>query len=224
MTQKTTLEDFPKFTLTRLSRGKIDLDGFTEFELEGEFNRAIERVGEITWFWLLVGDRHAVCAQWRTLDEGTRAATLVVRERKLPAMEGKALYYLSPVWNAEHIWMVLDEQWGWKQVRFQAVDAIAETYEANEASLVDGREIRTWTKLRRADKHTFTERYAPAAEQVPPSGREQVIPGGWNHEHCQLCRGHIDHGDLGYRDRAEQWICESCYERYVKTRDLSFVG
>jgi hypothetical protein len=90
--------------------------------------------------------------------------------------------------------------------------------------MVDGREVQTWTKLQRADKHTSTERYAPAAEQASLSGgAQQVIPGGWDHEHCQLCRGHIDHGDFGYRDQDELWMCESCYNKYVKSHDLSFI-
>jgi hypothetical protein len=120
--------------------------------------------------------------------------------------------------------MVLDKQWGWQHVRFQAVDAVATTYQAKDVSMVDGREVQTWTKLQRADKHTSTERYAPAAEQASLSGgAQQVIPGGWDHEHCQLCRGHIDHGDFGYRDQDELWMCESCYNKYVKSHDLSFI-
>jgi hypothetical protein len=94
-------------------------------------------------------------------------------------------------------------------VRFQAVDAVAETYEAKEVSIVDGREVKTWTKLERADRRGFTERYAPFGDKsLPSSPNPQLIPGGWKHEHCQLCRRHIDDGDFGYRDRDELWMCE----------------
>lgn len=219
-----TLEDFPTFRLSRLSRGETDPDGFTTFELEGEFDRVIKPVGEITWFWLLIGEREAVCAQWKSFADDTRIATLIVYKKELPEMVGKTLYYLSPGWDARNVWMVLDEQWGWERVRFQAVDAVAENYESNDVSIVDGRDVKTWTKLQRADKRTSTERYAPAAEQTSLShGEQQVIPGGWDHEHCQLCRGHFDHGDFGYRDGDELWMCESCYDKYAKPHDLSFV-
>jgi hypothetical protein len=219
-----TLEDFPKFRMSRVTRGEIDPQGFTTFELDGEFDRIVGRVGEITWFWLLIGERAAVCAQWKSRSEDTPAATLVAHEKELPEIGGKTLYYLSPAWEPFNIWMVLDEEWGWEHVCFQAVDAVAETYQANDVSIVDGREVKTWTKLQRADKRTFTERYAPAADGLSLSGAEpRVVPGGWDHEHCQLCRDHIDHGDFGYRDRDELWMCENCYNKYVKRRDLSFV-
>ena len=188
MSQKT-LEDFPTFRLSRLSRGGTDPDGFSQrvacaraFELEGEFDRVIKPVGEITWFWLLIGEREAVCAQWKSFPGDARAATLVVYEKELPEMAGKTLYYLSPGWEPVNVWMVLDHQWGWEHVRFQAVDAVAEKYQANGVSIVDGREVKTWTKLQRADKRTLTERYAPAGEQTSLSrSDQQVVPGGWDH-------------------------------------------
>lgn len=218
-----TLEDFPTFHLTRLNRGETR-DGLTTFEFEGEFDRIIKPVAEITWFWLLIGERHAVCVQWKSFGDDARAATVVAHEKELPEMSGKTLYYLSPGWDPVNVWMVLDKQWGWQHARFQAVDAVAETYQAKDVSMVDGREVKTWTKSQRADKHTSTERYAPAADQASlSSGAQQVIPGGWDHEHCHLCRGHIDHGDFGYRDQDELWMCENCYDKYVKSRDLSFV-
>lgn len=220
---KKTLEDFPKFFLSQVTRGETDPEGFTAFELSGEFDRIIQRQGEITWFWLLIGERAAVCPQWKSLGPGT-AATVIAREREMPETDGKTLYYLSSAWDPYQIRMVLDEEWGWQRVLFQAVDAIAETHHANDVSIVDGREVKTWTKLSRADNHGHTERYAPAQDDASDSSSAQkLVPGGWDHEHCELCRGHIDHGDFGYRDNDERWICERCYDRYVKSHDLSFV-
>lgn len=218
-----TLEDFPKFSLSQLIRAGTDSQGFTRFELNGEFDRLIQSQGEITWFWLLIGDRAAVCAQWESVGPGT-AATLVAFKKEMPEIVGKTLYYLSPAWDARHIWMVLDEQWGWKRVLFQAVDAVAEAYEATDVSIANGQEVKTWTKLSRADKLGSTERYVPTLDNplgssVPP----QLVPGGWDHEHCELCREHINNGDFGYRDEDGQWLCENCYDKYAKLHDLSFV-
>jgi hypothetical protein len=219
-----TLEDFPKFHVSRVTRGETDPQGFTAFELDGEFDRGVGGVGEVTWFWLLIGERLAVCAQWKSLNEDGRSATLVTHEKELPDIFGKTLYYLSPFWQAFNIWMVLDEKWGWKHVRFQAIDAVAEAYQADVVSIVDGREVKTWTKLQRAHNRGHTKRYAPAAEQTSMTRAEKhVVPGGWDHEHCELCRGHIDDGDFGYRDPDDRWMCKNCYNRYVKRRDLSFV-
>ena len=139
-------------------------------------------------------------------------------------MVGKPLYYLSPAWEPHQIWMVLDEHWGWQRVLFQAVDAVAETHEATDVSIVDEREVKTWTKLSRADKRGSAERYAPTLDDTLVSGAApQLVPGGWDHEHCQLCREHISHGEFGYRDEDDQWLCENCYGKYVMPRDLSFV-
>jgi hypothetical protein len=52
-----------------------------------------------------------------------------------------------------------------------------------------------------------------------------VVRGGWDHEHCELCRGKIGVGGapVGYRDNDDQWLCESCYDHYAKQHDLSFL-
>lgn len=218
-----TLEDFPKFSVSQLTRVGTDSQGFTRFELNGEFDRPIQPQGEITWFWLLTDDHAAVCAQWKSVGPGT-AATVVADEKEMPEIVGKTLYYLSPAWDARDIWMVLDEHWGWQRVLFKSVDAVAERHEATDVSIVDGREVKTWTKLSRADKRGSTERYAPMPDGTLASGTApQLVPGGWDHEHCQLCRRHINNGDFGYRDEDDHWLCENCYDKYVKPRDLSFV-
>src|SRR6516162_4160063 len=107
-----TLKDFPTFRLSRLSGGETDPDGFTTFELEGEFDRFIKPVREITWFWPLIGEREAVCAQWKFFADDARAATLVVYAKELPERVGKTLHHLSPDWEPVNVWMVLDEQLG----------------------------------------------------------------------------------------------------------------
>jgi hypothetical protein len=217
------LEDFPKFTVSQLNDLGSDSQGFTRFELAGEFDRPVQPRGEITWFWLLIGDRAAVCAQWISRGPGT-AATVVADEKEMPEMGGKTLYYLNPAWEPHHIWMVLDEHWGWQRALLKAVDALAETHEATNISIVDGREVKTWTKLSRADKRGSTKRYAPTRDDTSVSGTApQLVPGGWDHEHCEICREHIDHGDFGYQDRDDHWLCEDCYDKYVRPRDLSFV-
>ena len=160
--------------------------------------------------------------QWKSVGPGA-AATVVADEKEMPEISGKTLYYLSPGWDPHHIWMVLDEDWGWQRVLFQTVDAVAERYEASDISIIDGQEVKTWTKLSRADKRGSTERYAPANDALPSSSTPQSVPGGWNHEYCQFCRRHINNGDFGYRDGDDQWLCQNCYDKYVTGRDLSFV-
>ena len=53
----------------------------------------------------------------------------------------------------------------------------------------------------------------------------QIVPGGWDHEHCDICWRHIGSGGdpEGYVTSNDQWVCTSCYSRFVQRRDLSFV-
>jgi hypothetical protein len=217
-----TLEDFPKFTVLQVSQLGTDPEGSSRFEIEGEFDRPVEQQGEITWFWLLIGERNAVCAQWASLENGT-SATVTIDEKELPDISGKPLRYLSPAWNPYQIWMVIDKEWGWERVQFRAVDAVAETFGAKEISMVDGREVTTWTRLRRADKQGNTERYEPDAQISGPRGGPRIVAGGWDHEHCDLCHSHIDDGNFGYRDSDNTWLCEACHKKYVEQHNLPFV-
>ena len=220
-----TLSDFPTFTVTAVRRGETSLNGYTEFELQGTFERLNQIArSECTWFWLLIGEHDCLCAQIKSQNEGTGAAVVTCDREEMPNILGEKLFYLSPYWQAYNVWMVLDPSWGWELLQFQTVDAVAEGYEAPDVSIVDGREVRKWTKLERADKRGHTSRHYPAQEQSSSAdSTPQFVSGGWDHEHCDLCKAHINPGNYGYRDPDDRWMCESCYEKYVKPRDLSFV-
>jgi hypothetical protein len=50
-------------------------------------------------------------------------------------------------------------------------------------------------------------------------GRRTVKQGGWDHEHCLVCRVTIsDKSEThwwGYSDDDDQWLCAACYARHV---------
>ncbi|MEZ5962501.1 MAG: hypothetical protein R3F56_01525 [Planctomycetota bacterium] len=50
-------------------------------------------------------------------------------------------------------------------------------------------------------------------------GTASTVPGGWDHEHCELCRGKIDTGTVGaYCDSdTDDWLCGPCYDAYIRT-------
>jgi hypothetical protein len=218
-----TLEDFPKFSVVAVGRGATSATGYTRFEMEGEFDRIIEWLGP-HWFWLLIGEHDCLCATLKSLDRETRLAVLTCDEKDEPDVVGQTLAYLSPYWQAQNVWMVLDPNWGWKKTQFRGLDAVAQDYEAKDISIVDGREVKIWTKLEPVDRGRGASRHYPASNQSsPPEPESRLVPGGWSHEHCDLCKNHIDAGEFGYRDPAERWMCEKCYERYVMARDLAFV-
>lgn len=221
--KRKTLETFPKFIVAAVRRGETSATGYTEFELEGHFDRIIADI-DSHWFWLLIGEHDCLCASVVSLNKETGAANLTCDEKDEPLVEGQALAYLSPYWQAFNIWMVLDPNWGWKRTQFQGVDAIAEDYEADEISIVGDREVKIWTKLESVDGRGGASRHYPAADQTSaPNLESRVVPGGWGHQQCHLCKSHIDSGNFGYRDADDYWMCEKCYDRYVVPHDLAFV-
>ena len=218
-----TLKDFPQFTVFVVRRGKTSTTGYTRFDLDGKFDRII---GEIDphWFWLLFGENDCLCTTLQSMDKKTWTAILTCDVKDEPRVVGENLAYLSPRWQAYHVWMVLDPAWGWEKRQFQGADAVAEDYDTGETSIVDGRDVRVWTKLELVDGRGARSRHYPASNQsLPPSSERRPIPGGWDYEHCDLCKTHIEAGEFGYCDHGGRWMCVSCYERYVMQRDLAFV-
>src|ERR1700690_681332 len=145
-----TLEDFPKFTVAVVRRGESSATGYTRFEFEGNFDRTIENI-DPHWFWLLFGEQDCLCVALKSLEKDTNAAILTCDEREEPGVVGQALAYLSPYWQAYNVWMVLDPSWGWEKKQFHGLDAVSEDYEAKDVSIVEGREIKIWTKLEPVD-------------------------------------------------------------------------
>lgn len=160
----------------------------------------------------------------KSFDKEGMTAVLICDEEKEPNVVGLKLAYVSPYWQAFHIWMVLAPMWGWQRSQFHGADAIAEDYEAKESCVVGGRDVRVWTKLEPVGLNNGESRHYPATDQSLPVRSEiRVIRGAWGHEHCQLCNQHIDAGMFGYCDPSGYWMCESCYDRYIARHHLSFV-
>jgi hypothetical protein len=223
MSRPKTLEDFPHFIVAGVSRGATAADGYTRFELDGRFDRGVEESVQ-HWFFLLFDKQTSLCVTLKSLDKETSAAILTCDEKDEPDVAGHSLAYLSRQWRPHNIWMVLDTDWGWGKKQFRGLDAIAQDYEAKDISIVDGREVKVWTKLEPVRDTGGQSRHYPASDQNSPrSSESRLVPLGWDHEHCELCNTHIDVGDFGYRDPGECWMCEKCYERYVTPRDLAFV-
>lgn len=220
-----TLEDFPKFLVTALRRGRTANAGYISFQLEGRFDQPIEIPTDgPQWFWLLFGKRNSICANVQSLDKETTVALLTFEATEEPNIIGCSLAYLSAHWQAYNVWMVLDPDWHWEKKKFLGMDAIAEDFESKDTSIIEGREVKVWTKLSPANVELGQSRHYPATEQTPTSGSNvRLIPSGWDHEHCELCNSHIDIGMFGYCDPDGRWMCENCYSRYVLRRDLAFV-
>ena len=49
-----------------------------------------------------------------------------------------------------------------------------------------------------------------------------VEPGGWDHEHCDACNGHINAGQPFQQTTDEPctWLCEECYRQLQQLENL----
>jgi hypothetical protein len=106
--------------------------------------------------------------------------------------------YIYAYWG-DQIQIILDRTRKWVRKKFQAEDAV----EFQDQGTI------VW---RRKKDHPDLH------------GRKDIniIPKGWEHEHCQICMATIceEKGfePYGYVDKNESWICETCYHKYVEPR------
>jgi hypothetical protein len=226
-----TIEDFPKLVVTAEPRRVTAENGSVYFEVEGRYDPELEgpfdemiNGDSPDWFWLLNGERGCLFAVLKSFDKETRTAIFESGEKEGQPGVGWELAYLDSHWQAYHVWMVLDRGWGWERKQFLAADVVAEDYEAENVSIIDGREVRVWTKVVPTGPGGGQSRHYPAEDQtLPVRTGTRLVPAMWDHQHCELCNEHIDAGMWGYCDPRENWMCEKCYERYVVRRDLAYV-
>jgi len=107
--------------------------------------------------------------------------------------------------------MISVPTWRFEQRVFQARDAFAAKRPPDAAPpLPTGEAVRFWLELTSAESPD-NKRYYPNRD-LP----EGLVAGGWDHEHCELCGGHIDPAQVGYLDRGGNWACATCYQRYIR--------
>jgi hypothetical protein len=192
-----TLEVFPQFIVSDVRRGKTSATGFTRFELDGKFDRVIADI-DPHWFWLIFRANESLCATLQSLNKESRAAILTCDVRDEPRVVGETFAYLSPYWQAYHVWMVLDPAWGWSKKQFRGADAVAEDYDSGETSVVEGRNVRVWTKLEPVGGREGASRHYPASDQsLPPNSERRQVPGGWGPRTLRLVQN--THRSAGFR-------------------------
>ncbi len=107
------------------------------------------------------------------------------------------IYIFRSWWSPDQLELARDTTRVWRKSKFASSDGLA---------------------FRIADGGTMVRKKLEG-EKIPPGGF--VVPGGWWHEHCRLCWEKItDIADIkGFRDYGytdgKDWLCESCYEKYI---------
>ena len=221
------INDLPQFRVLDVSHSEPDENGYIDSKLSGVFNQS-EGVREGKC-WLLLPERNCLFGNLESFDPAARTATFMTSGKEFPKVKGRKFPILDGYWQAYHVWMVTEPRWKWNEVAFQPGDAKAEWIPANGPTVGgDGQPIEGWISVRRIGDMRGKTHVYPANPQGGVSGlieinADGVIPSGWTHEHCELCNGHIDAGDIAYIDPREHWVCKGCFTKYVATHDLSFL-
>jgi predicted CXXCH cytochrome family protein len=88
--------------------------------------------------------------------------------------------------------------------------------------------VKEWIEIRKVGSEDDGARYFPVfpngSASLPEPGPDGIIKGGWSREHCDICREHIESGEIGLLDRSGHKLCEKCHRQYVLTHHLSFLG
>ena len=112
---------------------------------------------------------------------------------------GSSAPWLPASWQFFHVNMILMSHWE----RRAFVPSDAQHFQQGT--------VHGWTK---------------AGETLPSDHVPTYIEkGGWDHEECWICYSHIGRGGLpeGFVNQDDKWLCQFCYERYGRTRDLGFI-
>jgi hypothetical protein len=167
-------------------------------QVHGRFDR-LEGVGQSGKLRLCRGEY--VWVDLAIVDRSTR--TVLVTDARDPDVAklrvGERYTWFHDYWQAPFVEAIADESNEWRRFRFQATDA---------QYFKQGNAI-GWQEL---------------GGRLPDGAVPlNVKPGGWDHEHYELCSKHIDAmNPIGYTDAEGHFLCSTCYERYGASHDVSF--
>ncbi|HVO81862.1 MAG TPA: hypothetical protein VMT28_14090 [Terriglobales bacterium] len=222
-----TIDDLPQFYVLKMDALQSEEPSSVETMIVGRFDRT-EGVSEGNCH-MLTSDGEVLVGLFGMLTSlvtSEKTAVFRTSEEDIPPIVGRKLPYLHSPWKPHHIWMV-DERWKWKRTIFQSSDAVSRRITADDVSIVEGKEVRCWIEIKKAGDTSGNSRYYPVFADgrvdLPGAQADGIIPGGWDHEHCEICNSNINVNAEGYLDLGEHWLCEPCYDKYVKNHDLSFL-
>ncbi len=146
---------------------------------------------------LLVGER-LVEGQFDGVDAQARRARIRFNEpADLAQLRVRARFPFVDIYLGDKAALVLDRSKEWRLVEFQPVDAVERV--AGDVRIL--------------------------AKATSDDASASVEEGGWDHEHCEICYEKIGAAGLpkGWTSASDEWLCEVCYEAYLKPRSLGFI-
>jgi len=151
------------------------------------------------WFWLWMSESDVIALVIEKEDDGV-LARIAAEDRRGSIEVGDEIPWMRAYWDAHHVRMI--QRGEWRPQVFSPRDAV-------------------WFELNGVQGRSPIEVGAPAE-----AGETVVVSGGWDHEHCEICRIAIGTGGFasGYLDPEDHWICAHCYDRWAKRPALGFLA
>lgn len=204
------LDILPRFTIRNILPGKVDDE---DVIVSGEFS-SLDTISVGDRGWLFATDTDWPLADVTSLDGAAARLDVVPWSITSPLEIASSLPWLNSYWNARDIAFLIDSTREWRRVAYRSTDAI-----------VFGQ------KLPGHDKEAVGWQEAT----VPLAADRRFIEirhSGWDHDHCLICNvaigRSVTHGfrEASFVDGPNSvgiWLCDGCFDRYVKTGDFSFL-
>lgn len=156
-------------------------------------------VGEDWIAGLYLGGGRFLWGRFRDVDAEARSCSFRPDEVAQPSAlsPGESYPFMESYWG-RRAELVLDEGRHWHRADFKAGDMVRYPVEG-------GGRLST-----------------RSSSQAPAGG--EVVPGGWDHEHCEICWQRIGSGGEpeAFFSPQNSWVCEACYGHFVVPRSLAF--
>jgi hypothetical protein len=226
------LDILAKFQIQAITRG-TDTAVVT-----GPFSR-VEGIAIDHRGWLFVSDSESSIADIVTL-EGKVAGLEVPNWSMTDHLhEGATLPWLDSRWQARDLAFLLDRTREWQRVNYKATDAVVFAKRVLRCEQCGwtgdlGAGLRVCPKcsadLKETEIFGNQEASLPLDRDVRPV---ETRSGLWDHDHCLICDVAIGRdAPSGYRESSFAdgpnsvgiWLCERCFDRYLKAGDFSFLG
>lgn len=203
------LSDVPTITVSHIR--SLDPSNAFDCEVSGNVSRVHQLdVGCGYWLYLAGGD-YSPLARVVSLDQKASTALLncTIFATSHSIIVGETYPLITEYWNTYVYAAILDSNRVWTQTEFKPSGSFAST-------------IPGYTVSTNPARPGLSRQYPSSDESLDDSIR--IVDGGWDHEHCEICNGHIDADDrIGFVDARGLWLCAKCHEAFAVPHDLQFV-
>ena len=225
------LEVLPQFQIQAINRR-------TESALiTGVFSR-LDGIAVDARGWLFVSESESSIADIVTLQGQLASLDVPTWSMTDHVTVDAMLPWLDSRWQARDVAFLLDRAKEWQRVNYQATDAVVFAKKVLRCGHCGwtgnpGPELHVCPKCSHDLKEVEIFGNQEAAFALDPEARfVETRSGFWDHDHCLICDRAIGRDvPSGYRESSFAggpnsvgiWLCETCFDRYLKTGDFSFL-